>query len=79
MIPIEHTREWEVGIRRDRICIVPHQHVDPGAIRTLVKPAWVQIADDCSTIDEVSIVEVMIVIVGIAKVAYRLTRRIATG
>ena len=56
MIPVKGPREWEESVVIDCIGIVPDKRVDPLLVGALVWPCRVQIADDGSRINKVTVV-----------------------
>lgn len=70
MIPIEAATLWEVGVLRGGIRSVSDQSVYEVFIETSVlgQPVWVEISDDGASEDEVPVVEVVVIVVGVAEV-----------
>ena len=67
MIPVEVAEFWEVLVLPRRIGDIPHHCVDVFHI-LLGEPAWVKMANDSGSVDEVAIMEVVIVVEGVAKI-----------
>lgn len=69
VIPIKASRSREVRIRSTRVRIISDQHLNPGPVRS--KPGLVIFGDIGSSQNMVAVMEVVIVVVGVAKVKSR--------
>lgn len=67
VVPVEHAADGEVGVVRGRVGDVADKGVDE--VFVLREPGGVEIADDGGGVDEIAVVEVVIVVVGVSEVS----------
>lgn len=66
MVPVEHPGDEEKVVFRTGVGNVADERVD--IIFVVGQPSWIQIADDCSGVDEIPVVEMMVVVVCVSEV-----------
>jgi hypothetical protein len=66
VVPVEHAGDGEEVIFRTRVGNVADERVD--VVFVVGQPSWIQIADDCCGVDEIPVVEMMVVVVGVSEV-----------
>ena len=70
MVPIEHSRERKQGVTRARARCVANDHVHPVPVHVVIagKPAGVEIGDDSGGVNKIPVVEMVVVVQGVAEV-----------
>jgi hypothetical protein len=67
MVPIEIARYWEELILRARVGNVADESVD--VVLVGGNPRWIEVADHGSTVYEVAIMEMVVVVICVAEVS----------
>ena len=73
MVEVKVAGEGEVRVIGDRVRVVANQRVDPCLVGTSLEPSRVKVSDDCSSVDVVTVVEVVIVVERVSKVLATVT------
>lgn len=66
MVPIERAGEGEVRICGDRVRSVADEHIHPIFVRR--NPGWIKVSNHSGGVDEIAVVEVVVVVVGVAEI-----------
>jgi hypothetical protein len=77
VVPVEHTVDGEVWIGGGGVSDVAYESVDIVLIRW--EPGWVKVTDNSGCVDEVSKVEVVVIVICVAKINTRITCYIGTA